>query len=120
MKHADAATNVRLVSVQPEAPWLGNASRGFAVETIAPERVFGLATGDQPYIRVRTKSLPQAPSGQVYSVWLVVDPSKRQAYPVAPLTQTDQQFPIPARQQAVERLNQTLGRTIGRGFIPGL
>lgn len=57
---------------------------------------FGLATGNQPYLDVRTKSLPQAPSGQVYSVWLAVDPARRQAYPVAPLTQTHQQFQIPA------------------------
>ena len=37
-----AATRVRLVSVAPEAPWLGDASRGFAVETIAPDEVFTL------------------------------------------------------------------------------
>jgi hypothetical protein len=37
-----------------------------------------------------------------------------------PAREALQRFPIPARQQAVERLNQTLGRTIGRGFIPGL
>ncbi len=37
-----AATHVRLVSVAPEAPWLGDASRGFAVETIAPDEVFTL------------------------------------------------------------------------------
>jgi hypothetical protein len=37
-----AATRVRLVSVAPEAPWLGDVSRGFAVETIAPAEVFTL------------------------------------------------------------------------------
>lgn len=37
-----AATRVRLVQVDPEAPWLGGAFRGFAVETIAPEEVFSL------------------------------------------------------------------------------
>lgn len=37
-----AATRVRLVSVEPEAPWLGDAFRGFAVETIAPSEVFNL------------------------------------------------------------------------------
>jgi len=37
-----------------------------------------------------------------------------------PAREALQQFPIPARQQAVERLNKSLGRTIGRGFIPGL
>jgi hypothetical protein len=38
-----ASTRVRLVAVDPEAPWLGDAVRGFAVESIAPEPVFGLA-----------------------------------------------------------------------------
>jgi len=37
-----AATRVRFVSVEPEAPWLGDAFRGFAVETIAPSEVFAL------------------------------------------------------------------------------
>jgi hypothetical protein len=37
-----------------------------------------------------------------------------------PAREALQRFPVPARQQAVERLNRTLGRTIGRGFIPGL
>jgi hypothetical protein len=37
-----AATRVRLVSVEPEAPWLGDALRGYAVETIAPIQVFAL------------------------------------------------------------------------------
>jgi hypothetical protein len=40
-----AATNVRLVSVDSPAPWLGGAQRGFAVETIAPEQVFSLPLG---------------------------------------------------------------------------
>jgi hypothetical protein len=38
-----AATQVRLVSASPEAPWLGDAYRGFAVQTIAPDQVFTLA-----------------------------------------------------------------------------
>ena len=42
-----AATNVRLVSVDDRAPWLGGALRGFAVETIAPEQVFALPLGDR-------------------------------------------------------------------------
>ncbi|HEX4679249.1 MAG TPA: hypothetical protein VH210_08645 [Gaiellaceae bacterium] len=37
-----AATRVRLVEVDPEAPWLGGAFRGFAVETIAPSEIFSL------------------------------------------------------------------------------
>jgi len=40
-----AATNVRLVSVDQPAPWLGGARRGFAVETIAPDEVFALPIG---------------------------------------------------------------------------
>jgi hypothetical protein len=40
-----ATTEVRLVSVSPEAPWLGDAVRGFAVQTIAPDRVFALSQG---------------------------------------------------------------------------
>jgi hypothetical protein len=40
-----ATTRVRLVSVDVEAPWLGDAVRGWAVETIAPEQVFSLPTG---------------------------------------------------------------------------
>jgi hypothetical protein len=40
-----AATNVRLVSVDQPAPWLGGALRGFAVATIAPEEVFLLPQG---------------------------------------------------------------------------
>jgi hypothetical protein len=45
-----AATNVRLVSAQPAAPWLGDASRGFAVETIAPEQAFTLPQGTRTTI----------------------------------------------------------------------
>jgi hypothetical protein len=37
-----AATRVRLVDVDAEAPWLGGAFRGFAIETIAPSEIFSL------------------------------------------------------------------------------
>jgi hypothetical protein len=37
-----AATRVRLVEVDPEAPWLTGAFRGYAVETIAPRQIFSL------------------------------------------------------------------------------
>lgn len=42
-----ATRSVRLVSVEPRAPWLYDAFRGFAVESIAPEQLFasGVATG---------------------------------------------------------------------------
>ena len=45
-----AATLVRLVSVAPEAPWLGDAFRGFAVDTIAPSEVFTLPQGRRSLI----------------------------------------------------------------------
>jgi hypothetical protein len=38
----------------------------------------------------------------------------------APAREALLRFALPARQQAVERLNRTLGRVLGRGFIPGL
>ena len=37
-----------------------------------------------------------------------------------PAREALQRFPLPARLEAVERLNRNLGRTIGRGFMPGL
>lgn len=40
-----AATNVRLVSLDARAPWLGDAQRGLAVETIAPDEVFSIPDG---------------------------------------------------------------------------
>ena len=38
-----AAVEVREVEVEPAAPWLGNAKRGWAVATLAPEQVFSLS-----------------------------------------------------------------------------
>jgi hypothetical protein len=40
-----AATRVRLVAVDERAPWLGDADRGYAVESIAPAEVFTLPSG---------------------------------------------------------------------------
>ena len=40
-----AATRVRLVHVDPQASWLGDVSRGYAVETIAPREVFAVRQG---------------------------------------------------------------------------
>jgi hypothetical protein len=57
---------------------------------------FGLATANTPFLDVRTRGLTPAPSGDVYSVWLALDPSKREAYPVAPLLQTHDRFNIPS------------------------
>jgi hypothetical protein len=72
----------------PLKPVGGSAGTGLAT--------FGLATGNQPFLDVQTRSLPPAPNGQVYSVWLAINPSKGAAYPVAPLTQAHDRFAIPA------------------------
>jgi hypothetical protein len=40
-----AATRVRLIRVDPAASWLGDVSRGYAVETIAPAEVFSARQG---------------------------------------------------------------------------
>jgi len=45
-----ATTRVRLVSVDELAPWLGDAHRGYAVETIAPAEVFTLPAGRRRFI----------------------------------------------------------------------
>jgi hypothetical protein len=37
-----AAARVRLVEVDPEAPWLTGAFKGYALETIAPDQIFTL------------------------------------------------------------------------------
>jgi hypothetical protein len=57
---------------------------------------FGLATANTPFLDVRTIDLPPAPSGQVYSLWLGLNPSKRVGYPIAPLLQPHNRFPIPS------------------------
>jgi hypothetical protein len=58
---------------------------------------FGLATANTPFLDVRTRGVTfPAPNGQVYSVWLALNPRKREAYPVAPLLQTHDRFPIPS------------------------
>jgi hypothetical protein len=60
-----AGTRVRLVTASPEAPWLGGAARGLAIETIAPEQVFTLRQGKQRLIdtldgRFRVRALGPA------------------------------------------------------------
>lgn len=58
---------VRLVQVTPSAPWLGGAERGWAVSSLAPERVFTLrkaARIDTPDGVFRVKPLgPSVPLG---------------------------------------------------------
>jgi hypothetical protein len=60
------------------------------------QATFGLATANTPFLDVRTRGLTPAPTGEVYSVWLALNPGKRAAYPVAPLLQTHDRFPIPS------------------------
>ena len=48
------------------------------------DAVFGLATGDQPFVDVSIDGLDPAPSGQTYVVWLMVD--DKQGYPLSPIT----------------------------------
>ncbi|HVW89330.1 MAG TPA: hypothetical protein VHC01_07670 [Gaiellaceae bacterium] len=66
-----AATQVRLVSSQTEAPWLGDAFRGFAVQTIAPDQVFKLPQGKQTAIDTidgRFTVKPLGPSLPLYAL----------------------------------------------------
>jgi hypothetical protein len=45
--------------------------------------VFGLATGDQPYVDLSLKGLDAAPTGQTYVAWLMLTPDK--GYPLSPI-----------------------------------
>ncbi len=47
------------------------------------EAVFGLATGDQPFVELSIEGLDPAPSGQTYVVWLMLTPD--QGYPLSPI-----------------------------------
>jgi hypothetical protein len=66
----------------------GSPGRGLAT--------FGVATGNTPFLDIRTSDLVPAPNNEVYSVWLTLDPAKRQGYPVAPLLQDHNRFNIPS------------------------
>jgi hypothetical protein len=46
-----ADTRVRLVQTKARAPWLGNRTRGFALEGSAPQQLFSLAPGGWKTIR---------------------------------------------------------------------
>src|SRR3954471_6773202 len=66
-----AATRVRLVSVDPEARWLGAPARGFAVDTIAPSQVFSLRQGKRRSIDTidgRFTVRPLGPSLPLYAL----------------------------------------------------
>ncbi len=66
-----AGTRVRFVAASPEAPWLGGAARGLAVETIAPEEVFTLRQGRQRVIDTldgRFRVRPLGPALPLYAL----------------------------------------------------
>jgi hypothetical protein len=52
------------------------------------EAVFGLATGDQPFVDVALTGLDPAPQGQTYVVWLMLTPNR--GYPIAPISVSEQ------------------------------
>jgi hypothetical protein len=66
----------------------GNPGKGLAT--------FGLASQNTPFLDVQTTGLTPAQNGQVYSVWLVLNPKTRQGYPVAPLLQAHDRWPLPS------------------------
>ena len=63
------------------------------------EALFGLATGDQPFVEVAIDGLDPAPQGEQYVIWLML--TQTQGYPLSPID-VDQQgsysnrFPIPS------------------------
>ena len=63
------------------------------------EALFGLATGDQPFVEVAIDGLDPAPQGEQYVIWLML--TQTQGYPLSPIN-VDQQgsysnrFPIPS------------------------
>src|SRR3954451_1561347 len=66
-----AGTRVRLVTTNPEAPWLGGASRGLAIETIAPAQVFTLRQGKERLIDTldgRFRVRPLGPALPLYAL----------------------------------------------------
>jgi hypothetical protein len=87
---ADTSADQTLQRVKLTAPNGGDASG---------QAVFGLATGDQPYVDVSIKGLDPAPEGKTYVVWLLL--TDTQGYPLSPITVSDQgsfsdRFSIPS------------------------
>jgi hypothetical protein len=61
--------------------------------------LFGLATGDQPFVEVSIDGLDPAPQGQQYVIWLML--TRKQGYPLSPINVSQQgsysnRFPIPS------------------------
>jgi hypothetical protein len=72
----DVTEELTRVRLQPQG---GGGGRGLAV--------FGLATGDQPFVDLSLSGLEAAPEGQTYVVWLLLTPE--QGYPLSPLAVTE-------------------------------
>jgi hypothetical protein len=72
-----AATQVRLVSSQTEAPWLGDAFRGFAVQSIAPDRVFTLPQGKATAIDTIDGRFTVKPLGPALPLYALAPTSAR-------------------------------------------
>ncbi|MQA76130.1 MAG: hypothetical protein GEU88_17645 [Solirubrobacterales bacterium] len=63
------------------------------------EAVFGVASGDQPFVELSIEGLDPAPQGETYVIWMMLTGDK--GYPLSPITVTEQgtyadRFPIPA------------------------
>lgn len=72
---AEEAAGEELVSVQLQPEGESEASG---------QAVFGLATGDQPFLDVEIQRLEQPPEGQTYVIWFLLNENR--GYPLAPLT----------------------------------
>jgi hypothetical protein len=99
-------------ATQPETTAAGSGSRSGdqQIQRVAlrpPEgggdalgaAVFGVATGDQPFVDVAIRGLDPAPQDQTYVIWMMLTPDK--GYPLSPITVSEQgtfddRFPIPS------------------------
>ena len=72
-----AATRVRLVSLDVPAPWLGGATRGFAVESIAPDAVFSLPAGKARAIDTIDGRFTVTPLGAALPLYALSPPDAR-------------------------------------------
>jgi hypothetical protein len=72
-----ASTNVRLVSVDQPAPWLGGARRGFAVETFAPAEVFTMPLNEKHAIDTLDGRFTVRALGPALPVYALAPPRAR-------------------------------------------
>ena len=77
----------------------GSTLRATGGGNASGEALFGLATGDQPFVEVSIEGLDPAPQGQQYVIWLML--TADQGYPLSPISVSQQgtysnRFPIPS------------------------